>query len=68
MQKRPLLCVEVSEEGILCEGRQLGQTGLGTDPDCDFVFFWCMGCPELVLFPTFSKRWLNGQASLGPEW
>ena len=47
MPKKPLLCVEVSEEGILCEGRQLGQMAVlgsgmlrvkaGTDPDCDLL-------------------------------
>ena len=57
MPKRPLLCVEVTQHGIECEGRQLGHTafgsGSGTGPDYDLEMFSRRGCHQLVMFTIF---------------
>ena len=58
MPKRPLLCVEVTQQTIECEGRQLGHTavgsGSGTGPD--WLWSWDFahtGCHQLVMFTIF---------------
>ena len=63
MPKKPLLCVEVSEEGILCEGRQLGQMavlGSGSRPARTQIviylrIFCIRWCSEFC-----GARWLCG--------
>ena len=72
MAKQPLLCVEVTQEGIECEGegswgiRRLGQ---GQERAQIVILRFCAyGVPPACDVHNFSNRWLNGQASLCPEW
>lgn len=65
METRPLLCVEVTEEGIECEGRQLGHTavgsGSGTGPDRDLEILRIRGATSLWCSQFFKQvaQWSN---------
>ena len=59
MPKRPLLCVEVTQEGIECQGRQLGHTavgsGSGTGPDFDLEILRIRGATSLWCSQFFKQ-------------